>query len=114
MKDKIIYFSTFVLSLIFTIIVLTKNPHNGYILAFVTGIITFLFYYKTSQKLKDLEDQNKFLHSQYMKIKNENEELKKKLDSRYQVKTFKEDNSDTRYDHVQVKSMKDMYDYHSR
>jgi len=66
------------------------------------------------KQIEELQDQNRFLHSQYMKIKNENEELKKKLDSRYQVKTFKEDNSDTRYDHVQVKSMKDMYDYHSR
>ena len=72
--------------------------------------------YALSQRkhVEDLEDQNHFLHSQYMKIKNENEELKKKLDNRYQIRTFKEDNSDTRYDHVQVKSMKDMYDYHSR
>lgn len=85
------------------------------IVAIIVVCVSCITYALNQKKrVEELEDQNKFLHSQYMKLKNENEELKKKLDPRYQVRTFKEDNSDTRYDHVQVKSMKDMYDYHSR
>ena len=90
------------------------------------------------KELSDLRDQNKFYKKEYFKLKEENEKLKKQLDPKYQVRTFKQQDPkkknsvhqnnennyppgvnykeplNDRYDYVEVKSMKDMYDYHSR
>lgn len=98
------------------------------------ALLSLLYTLNCQSKIKELEEQNRFLHNQYIKIKNENEELKKKLDPKYQVRNFKSQKkikkqpqpkpqpeftyeynteNEDRYNYVKVKSMKDMYDFHS-
>lgn len=104
------------------------------IIEILISIITIVTLIYSKRKISELKTQNKFLHDQYIKIKNENEELKKKLDPKYQVRNFKSQKkikkqpqpkpqpeftyeynteNEDRYNYVKVKSMKDMYDFHS-
>ena len=99
------------------------------IITFVSVVVAISFW----RKNQELESKNKFLHNETIRYKNENEKLKKMINPNYKVKeyepkkktqpkkqpkpeqTYEYDNTpDDRYDYVEVKSMRDMYNYNSR